>query len=70
VGWVHAAGTKVNRCGECWTAVSKAAIRRSGVGGVSDGGLVCVGATPMVPVERNKEYKQTKDGGRKGEVGL
>lgn len=33
VGCVDAAGTKVNRCGECRTAVSKAAIRRSGVGG-------------------------------------
>lgn len=33
VGCVHTAGTNVNRCGECRTAVSKAAIRRSGVGG-------------------------------------
>jgi hypothetical protein len=33
VGCVYAAGTNVNRCGECRTAVSKAAIRRSGVGG-------------------------------------
>jgi hypothetical protein len=34
VGCVHAAGANVNRCGECRTAVSKAAVRRSGVGGV------------------------------------
>jgi hypothetical protein len=33
VGCVHAGVTNVNRCGECKTAVSEAAIRRSGVGG-------------------------------------
>lgn len=33
VGCVYVVGTKANRYGECRTAVSKAAIRRSGVGG-------------------------------------
>lgn len=70
VGCVHAAGTNVKRCGECRTAVSKAAIRKVRSGWWKDGGSVCVGASPVVPVERNKECKERKDGGRKGEVGL